>query len=270
MRDPGSGVRPDTIVFREHKAGIRLGCGGLALFWALLIVGFASLSANENLNMQVYAFAGVLLVITVLGWLGAANGFRLEVSTDAIATRSRWRPGPATLTRDKRDTLRIVPDGMLPGKRPSGTSLIVLGTGGFARLRRLDPDEVKRACEARGWRFDGDTGLAVTDVRSYLSRGEVEQAMRVTELFGPFPGAVADGSSYLALSAAVFEAYGDSLDGTSGDLGWGGARDSYRQAVDAQKIFAVAADARAEREARDAEALRLEEKRQNSRGPRAR
>ncbi|HEY1702366.1 MAG TPA: hypothetical protein VGG75_21885 [Trebonia sp.] len=96
------------------------------------------------------------------------------------------------------------------------------------------------------------------------------QALRVTELFGPFTGAVADGSPYLALEAAVLEAYGDSLNGTSGDVGWGGARDSYRQAVAAQKIFAATADTQAEREARDAEALRLEEKRRNSGGPRAR
>jgi hypothetical protein len=262
----GSSFQPDTIVFRERNAGLNLGCGGMALLWALPIAGFAWLSRNSNLNLQVYSVFGILFVITVLGWIGGAGRLRLEVGRDAITTRSGWRRGSATLTCDKGDTLRIIPDGMLYGKRPSGNSLIALGTGAIINLYRLDPDEVQRACEAQGWSFDGDAGLAVKDVRCYLNSGKVRQAARVTDVLGPFPGAAADGKPGLALEAAVFEAYGDSLNHTSADFGWGGARRAYERALDEQKAFAAAADSSTERAARDTETLRLEEKRRTA-GP---
>ena len=86
-----------------------------------------------------------------------------------------------------------------------------LGRGGFILLRGFRLDQVRRACEAQGWRFDGDPSLAVGTCRAWLHRGQSVEAAQLLELFGPFPAAAADGEPRTALEAAVFEDIGDKL-----------------------------------------------------------
>ncbi len=143
---------------------------------------------------------------------------------------------------------------MLGAARPP--RLIFLGRGGFIVLRGFPLDEVRRACEAQGWRFDGDTSLAVRDVQSWLHQGRSVEAAQLVELFGPFPATAADGEQHTGLVAAVFEDFGDKISRTARS----NAAEAYRRAASAQRAFAGYAPSPGEGEARMAEADRIDGK----------
>jgi hypothetical protein len=197
-------------------------------------------------------------VLSVGGWFGVNSGRRqLEVGRDSIVTRPGANGKPFTLTRDEGDTLRILPQFRMYGavKAPR---LLFLGTGGFIALGGFSLDEVRRACEEQGWRFDGDPSLAVGDVQRWFQQGRSVEAAQLIELFGPFPGTPADGEARTALDAAVFEDFGDKTSRTAPS----NARDAYRRAASAQRSFAGLAPSESEASARLAEADRIDRKAQ--------
>jgi hypothetical protein len=73
VRAPGSSALPDIVVFRERNAGAYLGCGGLALLWALLMAGFAWLSASAQ-------------------WTSGAAGPAAGRAWRPYTHSTRWRP----------------------------------------------------------------------------------------------------------------------------------------------------------------------------------
>jgi hypothetical protein len=226
--------------------------------WALcLIVSEAAQSTAAG-----RAEAGVLFGVLVLASLAAcvrvyARRRQLEVGRDAIATRRGPKGTPFTLTGDPGDTLRILPKFRLYG-RVRSPRLMFLGRGGFILLSGFRPDQVRRVCEAQGWRFDGDPSLAVRDVQSWLHRGQSVEAVQLLELFGPFPEAAADGEPHTGLEAAVFEDLGDKLIRSSR----ASASAAYRRAAAGQRAFAGFARSPDEGAARMAEASRIEGKAQ--------
>jgi hypothetical protein len=133
-----------------------------------------------------------------------------------------------------------------------------LGHGGFIVLRGFGLDRVRRACEAQGWRFDGDPSLAVRDVQAWLHRGQSVEAVQLLQLFGPFPGAAADGEPRTGLEAAVYEDVGDKLARSARAR----ARDAYQRAAAAQRAFASLAPSPGEGADRMAEAYRIDGKTQ--------
>jgi hypothetical protein len=199
---------------------------------------------------------GIFIVASGGGFYGVSSRRRqLEVGREAIVSRPSPAGQPFTLTGDAGDTLRILPRFTLYGKTRQ-PRLVFLGRGGFLLLRGFRLDEVRRACEAQGWRFDGDPALAARDVQSWLHRGQSVEAVQLLGLFGPFPAAAADGEPRTGLEAAVFEDVGDKLAGSAR----ASARDAYQRAGTAQRAFAGYARTAEENADRLAEADRISAK----------
>jgi hypothetical protein len=257
----GSGRPPGAVAIRTRPARlVTIVFGFLTVLWVLSLVGSESAQPSASGRVAAGVVFGVLILLSIGGWFGLnRNRRRLEVGRDAIVSRpaAKNKP-PLTLTRDDGDTLRILPKFKLYG-RVRQPRLLFLGRGGFILLDGFPLeggfplDGVRRACEAQGWRFDGDPSLAVRDVQSWLHRGHSVEAVQLLELFGPFPSAAADGEPHAGLVAAVFEDVGDKLiRGTRSS-----AHDAYRRAAGAQRAFAGYASSGGESAARMAEADRI-------------
>jgi hypothetical protein len=234
--------------------------GSLTVLWLLALA--ASESAQHTTSGRVAAgiVFGILTALSVGGWFGVNRGRRrLEVRSDAIVSRRLGVKGkPFTLTRAEGDTLRILPRFKMLGAA-TAPRLMFLGRGGFIELPGFSLDAVRGACEAQGWRFDGDPSLAVRDVQDWLHWGRSVEAAQLIELFGPFPAAAADGQEHAGLTAAVFEDIGDKMFRTAR----ASARDAYRRAVSAQRAFAGYAPSQGEAAGRTAEADRIDGKARN-------
>lgn len=241
---------------RRTAAAIVFGFMTLLLVLALVVAETAQQTTSGRITAAV--FFGLFIAGTVGTWLGVARGGRrLEVGRDAIATRPGAKGKPFTLPRSAGGTLRILPQFTLLGAT-RGARLVFLGTGGSLSLRGLPLDKVRDACEAQGWRFDGDTALVVKDVQGWLHGGLSAEAGRLIEVFGPFPSAAADDEAHTSLEAAVFEDLGDKLSRTSR----ANARAAFRRAAAAQRAFADLADSAGERADRLAQANRIDGKAQ--------
>jgi hypothetical protein len=232
-------------------------CRCLAALWVLALIVSVGAQSSSGGRIEAVVVFGVFLLITVGGWIAVVRRRRqLEVSRDAIVSRrGATDQSPLTLTGEPGDTLRLLPSFQLYGMVRQ-QRLIFLGRGGFIFLGGFSLDEVRRACAARGWRFDGAPELAAEDVRSWLHHGRSVEAVQLLQLFGPFPAAAADGEPDTGLAAAVFEDVGDKL--ASGRPG--GARDAYHSAAAAQRDFAGCAPTPDEAAARMAVADRIEAK----------
>jgi hypothetical protein len=255
VQEHGSGRPPGAVVIRARRTGTVI-FGLLTVLWILALAASESAQPTTSGRIEAGVLFGIFLVLSVVGWLGSNRGrHQLEVRSDAIVTRPGANDKPFTLTRDPGDTLRILPRFKVEGAvRPP--RLLFLGTGGFITLRGFSLDEVKRACEAHGWRFDGDPSLAVRDVQGWLHQGRSVEAVQLIELFGPFSAAAADGEKNTGLEAAVFEDFGDKIMRKTRS----GARDAYRRAASAQRAFAGCAPSESESAARMAEADRIDGK----------
>ncbi len=234
MQDHGAGRLPETVVVRARPWGTAVVFGSVSALWALALAAAESAQPTASGRVAAGAFFGTLLAASLGGWFAVnRRRRRLEVGREAIVIRPGAQGKPFTLTRGGGDTLRILPRFTMLGEiRPA--RLFLLGRGGFIVLRNFPLDEVRRACEAQGWRFDGDPALAVRDVQHWLSLGRSVEAARLIELFGPFPAAAADGDAHTGLEAAVFEDLGDKLARRARAR----ARDAYRRAASAQRAFA--------------------------------
>jgi hypothetical protein len=261
--------RPQQIiVVRARSTQVNLILGFLALVFIAALAASESDNATTSGRVTAGVFFGLLLLATLFGWYAAYRNRRLiEVGRDAIVSRRRTarkprrgygsRPStqPATFTRHEGDTLRILPQFRLYGTTRQ-SRLVFLGHGGFIPLGSFSANAVSRACQAQGWRFDGDMSLAVRDVQDWLHHGYSIEAVQLLQLFGPFPAAPADGQPSTGLDAAVYEDVGDKLARGSRSR----ARDAYGQAAAAQRAFAAYAAAPADVRARMAEAARIDGK----------
>jgi hypothetical protein len=260
----GPGQAPETVVIRTGTTG-KVFFGFLVLLWAGILIGIeASHPPSESGRIAAGVIFGLLILLTVGGWF-RINRRRpqLEVrGIDIVSLPVDKRKAPQRVNRADGDTLRILPKFKLYGKvrRPR---LVFLGRGEFILLHSpwegaFRPEEVRRACEARGWPFDGDSSLAARDVQNWLHHGRSMEAVQLIELFGPFPDTATDGEPRAALAAAVYEDVGDKLIRGSR----ANARDAYRRAAAAQRAFAGYARSSGEAAARLAELSRIEGKAQ--------
>lgn len=255
MQDQGTGRPPGAVIVRARHTGTVV-FGFLTALWLAALAAAESAQPTTSGRIEAGVIFGIFLVLSVGGWFGVNSSRRqLEVGGDAIVLRRGARGKPFTLTRHEGDTLRILPQFRML-KTVSAPQLIFLGTGGFIALGGFSLDQVRRACEAQGWRFDGDPSLAVADAQRWLHQGRSVQAAQLIELFGPFPDAAADGEPHTALEAAVFEDIADKIMRTARSS----ARDAYRHAADAQRAFAARAPSPGEAAARMAGADRIDGK----------
>jgi hypothetical protein len=258
VQEQGAGRPPGAVVVRARHTGIVI-FGSLTALWALALAGSESAQPTTSGRVEAGVVFGILISASVGGWL-ALNGSRrrLEVGPDAIVSRGQGaKSKPFTLARADGDTLRLLPRFKLLGA-VSQPRLMFLGRGAFIELPGFSLDAVRRACEAQGWRFDGDPSLAVRDVRDWLHWGRSVEAAQLIELFGPFPAAADDGQEHASLVAAVFEDIGDKRLSAAR----ASAVDAYRRAASAQRAFAGYAPSPAEGAARMAEADRIDGKAQ--------
>lgn len=251
MQDQGG-----LVIVRTRRTATVIFFGLLTLLWVLALAVSETAQQTASGRIAAAVFFGLFIAGTVATWrVIDRGGRRLEVGRDAITTRQGVKGKPFTLSRPAGGTLRILPRFTLLGVS-RGARLMFLGTGGFLPLRGLPLDKVRDACEAQGWRFDGDTALAVKDVQGWLHEGLSAEAGRLIEVFGPFPSAAADDEAHTSLEAAVFEDLGDKLSRTSR----ANARAAYRRAAAAQRVFAGCAGAADEHAGRLAQADRIDGK----------
>ncbi len=258
MEERDAGRPPGAVIVRARRRGtVVFGC--LTALWLLALAVAESAQPTASGRAGAGIIFGGLAALSVGSWFAVnVNRRRLEVGRDEIVLQPGNRGKPFTLTRVKSDTLRILPQfRMLGAVRPP--RLMFLGRGGFIGLRGFPLDQVRQACEAQGWRFDGDPSLAVADVQTWLHQGRSVEAAQLVELFGPFPAAVADGEQHTGLVAAVYEDFGDKIFRTAR----ANAREAYRRAASAQRAFAGCAPSPPENAARLAEAARIDGKAQN-------
>jgi hypothetical protein len=254
-----------AVIIRARQTALNLTLGFFALVFIAALAASESDNSTTSGRVTAAVFFGLLLLATVGGWFLARRSRRqIEVGRDAIVSRPQAQNAsrrgakaaqPVTLARRDGDTLRILPQFRLYGvtRQPR---LIFLGRGGFITLGSLPAAAVTRACQAQGWRFDGDPSLAVRDVQDWLNHGYSVEAVQLLQLFGPFPAAAADGQPNIGLDAAVYEDVGDKLSARSRVQ----ARDAYQRAAAAQRAFAGYAGSPSDGEARTAEAVRIDGK----------
>ncbi|MBO0803442.1 MAG: hypothetical protein J2P25_10275 [Nocardiopsaceae bacterium] len=206
MLDTNPGRIPSVSVVHRIRKPYFVLAGICTLIFVLFAVGFWFLSAN----IRVLFAAGLFFVFSIITWRWALQGGRFEVSRDMIVTRrSRWGKPRESLARGDVDTLLILPGHTLFEGCYSAPRLIALGTGRSISIDDFRHAPIRSACEAQGWRFDGDTALAVHDVRGLLRMGLPNEAARLIELYGPFPAAAADDDPGVSLEAAVYRAIAD-------------------------------------------------------------
>jgi hypothetical protein len=260
----GPGQAPETVIIRTGTTG-KVFFGLLVVLWAGILIGIeASHPPSESGRIAAGVIFGFLILLTVGGWF-RINRRRPQLEVRGIDIVSRpvdKRKAPQRVNRADGDTLRILPKFKLYGK-VSRPRLVFLGRGEFILLHSswegaFRPEEVRRACEARGWPFDGDSSLAVRDVQNWLHHGRSMEAVQLMELFGPFPDTATDGEPHIALAAAVYEDVGDKFTRSSR----ASARDAYRRAAGAQRAFAGYARTSGEAATRLAELSRIEGKAQ--------
>lgn len=270
-RPPGAGAEPagGATVIRGRNTGAVVVFGCLALFFILVLA--VSEGSQETTGGRVAAavFFGVFALGSLAGLIaGLVRTSRMEIGRDVIVSRpvagrrAPRRPSGSppsarvfTFPRHEGDTLRLLPKFTFYA-RVRKPKLIFLGRGGFIPLSGYSPARVRRACEAQGWRFDGNPALAARDVQDWLHSGLSLDAVQLLMTFGPFPGAAADNEPDTSLQAAVFEDLGDKLTRS----GRSNARDAYRRAAGLQRAFAGYAATPDEAAARVAEAVRIEGK----------
>jgi hypothetical protein len=268
-RPPGAGPgQPPRVVLRGRNTAVVAIFGGLALLFALVLVVSETSQQTTGGRIAAAVFFGALLLGALAGTIaGVRRTSRIEIRRDAIVSypllrqpadsRSAGKPPPVPPVTFGRHEggLRLLP-AFTFYSRTRKPKLIFLGTGGFIVLNGYSPARVRRACEAQGWRFDGNPALAVRDVQNWLHSGLSFDAVQLLRMFGPFPGVAADNEPHTSLEAAVFEDIGDKFARSSR----GSARGAYGQAATVQRAFAGYAAAPGEGAARVAEAARIEGK----------
>jgi hypothetical protein len=266
-RPPGAGAgQPPGVVLRGRNTAVVAIFGGLALLFTLVLVVSETSQQTTGGRIAAAVFFGALLLGALAGTIaGLRRTSRIEIGPDAIVSypvasrtggkRPAALPDQPVTFRRHEGGLQLLPKFTFYA-RTRKPKLIFLGTGGFIVLNGYSPARVRRACEAQGWRFDGNPALGVRDVQNWLHSGLSLDAVQLLRTFGPFPGAAADNEPHTSLEAAVFEDIGDKFARSSR----GNARAAYQHAATVQRSFAGYAATPGDGGARVAEAARIEGK----------
>jgi hypothetical protein len=229
--------------------------GVFTLVWVLALATAVGAQPTASGKAAAGVFFGLLIVASVGGWVMVnRRRSQLEVGRDVI-TRRAGSAAPASLSRAHGESLRILPR-LREFSVVGPERLILLGSGGALPLTSMAAGEVRRGCEAQGWRFDGGSELAVRDVQRWLHAGRPAEAAQLIELFGPFSDVATDEDADTSLVAAVLEDCGDKVLRRNR----AGARDAYQRAAAAQRVFASHGSSAVENAARTAQASRLDGK----------
>jgi hypothetical protein len=220
-----------------------------------LVIGLLLLLGAVGGRSIGLGFSGLLFTLGGLSGLSKLNRYRPRIQVTADEIRYlQGRKVLTTVTRQQGSGLCLVPAQRTPGENVAAR-FTQPGSGVFIGLRGLSESTVRRACEARGWTFDGDTRPLAGDARRWWQEGHVCEAAHLVAVFGPF-GADADESGTLSLDAAILEAHGDRLAAAHPGTG----TSAYQQAAAMQRDYAGHATSSAQSSARLAQATRLEGK----------
>jgi hypothetical protein len=233
VQERGAGRPPGAVVLRARRSGTAVSAF-LTVLWALALAATVSAQPTAGGKIAGVVIFGVLIAVTVGGWAAVTRRrSQLEVTRDAVV-HQKGSAAPVALRRAHGESLRVLPR-LSDGSVIRPERLALLGSGGVVSLAGFSAGQVRRACEAHGWRFDGGSELALKDVQRWLHAGRSGEAAQLIELFGPFPDAVADDDAGTSLEAAVLEDYGDKLLRRNRSA----ARGAYRRAASAQRAFAA-------------------------------
>src|SRR5579863_1781832 len=144
---------PDSgaITVRESRPQVNTLFGFLTVACAAALARGALGAHTTTGRAAVAIIFGGLLVILVSGWVVTIrNPGRLEITQSAIRY-SRRREPVSVLSRQQGDELRFVKE--LRG-RSWRLGLTIAGTSTVMLLGAFSRKAVRRACLARGWRFD--------------------------------------------------------------------------------------------------------------------
>jgi hypothetical protein len=236
------------------------------IFWgvcaAILASGIVVAWNNQPTvtgKLQGAGFFSFIIALTMFMWW-YVNRLRprIQVTTDEIRYWYMGRQLQFTLSRQSGGGLCVIPalhrrTGWTTPAATWGPFLTFPGSGDYMGLRRFRVRLVRRACESRGWRFDGDVRLLARDARALWRESKLWEAAHLVDVFGPFDEDDDGITAATSLGAAILEAYGDSRHGAV-------ARAAYQRAADAQRSYAAFATSGAEGSARMSEAARLDAK----------
>ena len=174
--------------------------GCLTLLFILVLAVSEGSQETTGGRIAAAVFFGVFALASLAGLIaGLVRTSRMEIGRDVIvhrpvaSRRAPRRPSASTpqtrvftFPRHEGDTLRLLPKFTFYA-RARKPKLIFLGRGGFIPLNGYSPARVQRACEAQGWRFDGNPALAVKDVQDWLHSGLSLDAVQLLMTLGRSP-----------------------------------------------------------------------------------
>jgi hypothetical protein len=207
-------------------------------------------------------------VVISAGLIPSGQRRRIQVTPGEIRY---WqgRELAKTLTRPQDGGLCLAPSKRIDMRYTTKVTMPVLTVPGSCTLLDLSgfrESEVRRACESRGWTFNGDARLLAADARTFWRREEIGWAAFLVQVFGPF-NADADETGTISLDAVVLEQQGDGLMRTKDPLH---GLFVYEQAAAMQRGYAAYAASPQQGSARLAQAARIEAKGRDFLGPRDR
>jgi hypothetical protein len=250
-------VSGDAVVSARHQRTIFWGVCAAVLALGLAVAWSSQPTMTGKVQSVVF-FSLFIGLCAFLWWYQNRLRSRIQVTPDEIRYWHQGRYLQFTLSRRSGGQLCIVP-GVGPGRLTWGPRitreplLTIVGSGDYLGVGLFRLGAIRRACESRGWSFDGDGRLLAADARAWWQQGKLAEAAQLAEVFGPF-AEDGDSTAAVSLSAAILEAYGDSL-------GRGAAaRAAYQRAAAAQRSYAAFASSGSEGSARMSEAGRLDAK----------
>jgi hypothetical protein len=160
--DEAAGGFGDAIVVRESRIQRDGLFGGLvAVFVLALIRGLAGAQTGGG-EVAVTIFTTTVIAVLILGWIMiVSRRSRLEISRTTISYVSN-RQDRLVLSRQAGNRLRVV---RLGSGRYRRLGLVIEGTDQVLPLSLFSVREVKQACLAKGWEFDGLARPAYAEIR---------------------------------------------------------------------------------------------------------
>jgi hypothetical protein len=253
-------VSGDVVISARRQQTVFWGVCAAVLVLGLVVAWNSQPTMTGKVQSAVF-FPCFIGLCVFLWWYRNRLRSRIQVTPDEIRYWYQGRQLQFTLYRRSGGGLCVIPAlgprWVAQGPRgiTRGPRLTVVGSGDYLGVGPFRLGALRRACESQGWRFDGDGRLLAADARAWWQQGKLAEAAQLAEVFGPFDDD-SDGTATVSLSAAILEAYGDSLAASSGAA----ARAAYQRAAAAQRAYAAFATSGSEGSARMSEAGRLDAK----------
>jgi hypothetical protein len=277
-------VPGDVVISARRRQTIFWGACAAVLALGLVVAWTSQPTMTGKIEAAVL-LGSFIALCAFLWWFRNHLRPRIQVTPDEIRYWHMGRHLQFTLSRQSGGGLCVIPAlhrriGWTTPAASWGPFLTFPGTGHYMGLRRFHVRAVRRACESRGWRFDGDVRLLARDARALWQEGKLWEAAHLVDVFGPFDEDDDGITATTSLGAAILEAYGDSLathrasgNSASANRAAGNraasnrapgntaaARAAYQRAADAQRSYAAFATSGSEGSARMSEAARLDAK----------